>query len=112
MRPAADALYQSSIEPWSDFLTGQMGRAPDPYYDPLAFATSEAHKRGLEMHVWINPYRARYSTTRPASANHISRTHPDLVYLIARAEDSPKDMYRKLGFHAELGFDVWLRLPR
>jgi uncharacterized lipoprotein YddW (UPF0748 family) len=80
VRPAADALYQSSIEPWSDFLTGQMGRAPDPYYDPLSFATAEAHTRGLEMHVWINPYRARYSTTRPASANHISRTHPDLVY--------------------------------
>jgi uncharacterized lipoprotein YddW (UPF0748 family) len=80
VRPAADALYQSSIEPWSDFLTGEMGRAPDPYYDPLTFATTEAHKRGIEMHVWINPYRARYSTTRPASANHISRTHPDVVY--------------------------------
>ena len=80
VRPAADALYQSSIEPWSEFLTGEMGRAPDPYYDPLAFATAEAHKRGIEMHVWINPYRARYSTTRPASANHISRTHPELVY--------------------------------
>ena len=80
VRPAADALYQSSIEPWSEFLTGEMGRAPDPYYDPLAFATAEAHKRGIEMHVWINPYRARYSTARPASANHISRTHPELVH--------------------------------
>ena len=80
VRPAADALYQSSIEPWSEFLTGEMGRAPDPYYDPLTFATAEAHKRGIEMHVWINPYRARYSTIRPASANHISRTHPEVVY--------------------------------
>jgi uncharacterized lipoprotein YddW (UPF0748 family) len=79
VRPAADALYESSIEPWSYFLTGEMGRAPDPYYDPLAFATNEAHKRGIEMHVWINPYRAKYPPTKTISANHISRTHPELV---------------------------------
>lgn len=79
VRPAADALYQSDIEPWSEVLSGEMGRAPEPYYDPLAFAITEAHKRGLELHAWINPYRARYSMTRPASANHISRTHPELV---------------------------------
>jgi uncharacterized lipoprotein YddW (UPF0748 family) len=79
VRPAADALYQSSLEPWSDFLTGEMGRAPDPYYDPLAFATAEAHKRGLEMHAWINPYRAKHPATKTVAANHISRTHPELV---------------------------------
>ena len=79
VRPAADALYQSSLEPWSEYLTGEMGRAPDPYYDPLTFAVAEAHRRGLELHVWINPYRARYSTARPASATHVSRTHPELV---------------------------------
>jgi uncharacterized lipoprotein YddW (UPF0748 family) len=79
VRPAADALYQSSIEPWSDFLTGEMGRAPDPYYDPLTFATTEAHKRGLEMHVWINPYRAKDPATKTVSRTHISRTHPELV---------------------------------
>jgi uncharacterized lipoprotein YddW (UPF0748 family) len=79
VRPAADALYRSSIEPWSDFLTGKMGRAPDPYYDPLTFATAEAHKRGLEMHVWINPYRAKHPATSSVSASHISRTHPELV---------------------------------
>jgi uncharacterized lipoprotein YddW (UPF0748 family) len=79
VRPAADALYQSSIEPWSDFLTGVMGRAPEPYYDPLAFAIAEAHKRGLEMHVWINPYRAKDPATTTVSANHISRTRPELV---------------------------------
>ena len=74
VRPAADALYQSSIEPWSDVLTGEMGRAPDPYYDPLAFATAEAHKRGLEMHVWINPYRAKFPDGRSAaSSDHVSR---------------------------------------
>jgi uncharacterized lipoprotein YddW (UPF0748 family) len=79
VRPAADALYQSSIEPWSDVLTGEMGRAPEPFYDPLAFALAEAHKRGLEMHVWINPYRAKNSSTRTVSAGHISRAHPELV---------------------------------
>ncbi len=79
VRPAADALYQSSIEPWSDFLTGEMGRAPEPFYDPLTFAIAESHKRGLELHVWINPYRAKVPATRSVSANHISRTHPELV---------------------------------
>lgn len=79
VRPAADALYKSSIEPWSDVLTGQMGRAPDPYYDPLAFALTEAHKRGLELHVWINPYRAKNPTTKSVSSTHISRARPELV---------------------------------
>jgi uncharacterized lipoprotein YddW (UPF0748 family) len=77
VRPAADALYQSDLEPWSEVLTGEMGRSPG--YDPLAFAVTEAHKRGLELHAWINPYRARYSLTRPASSNHVSRTNPELV---------------------------------
>ncbi len=79
VRPAADALYDSKLEPWSEYLTGQMGRAPSPYYDPLAFAIAESHKRGLELHAWINPYRSRYSMTRAPSANHISRTNPSLV---------------------------------
>ncbi|MFL5608186.1 MAG: glycoside hydrolase family 10 protein, partial [Gemmatimonadaceae bacterium] len=79
IRPAADALYQSSIEPWSDVLTGEMGRAPEPFYDPLAFAVAEAHKRGLELHAWINPYRAKNTSTKTMSAGHISRTHPELV---------------------------------
>lgn len=79
VRPAADALYQSSLEPWSDVLTGEMGRAPEPFYDPLAFAITEAHKRGLELHAWINPYRAKVPSTKHVSAKHISRSHPELV---------------------------------
>jgi len=79
VRPAADALYKSSLEPWSDVLTGEMGRAPQPFYDPLAFAVTEAHKRGLELHAWINPYRAKVPSTKHVSANHISRTNPGLV---------------------------------
>ena len=54
IRPAADALYDSPIEPWSEYLSGQQGEAPNPYYDPLAFAVEEAHKRGLELHAWIS----------------------------------------------------------
>jgi uncharacterized lipoprotein YddW (UPF0748 family) len=80
VRPACDAMYASAIEPWSEYLTGHMGRAPVPLYDPLAFAVDEAHKRGLELHAWFNPYRARHFTGKsPAAANHISRTHPELV---------------------------------
>jgi uncharacterized lipoprotein YddW (UPF0748 family) len=80
VRPACDALYASQIEPWSEFLTGTMGRAPEPYYDPLSFAVDEAHKRGLELHAWFNPYRAGHPSAKsPASANHISKTRPQLV---------------------------------
>ena len=57
IRPTADAFYQSSIEPWSHFLTGEQGKAPSPYYDPLEFTINEAHKRNIDVHVWINPYR-------------------------------------------------------
>ncbi|MBA3645380.1 MAG: family 10 glycosylhydrolase, partial [Gemmatimonadaceae bacterium] len=60
VRPAGDALYASSLEPWSEYLTGEQGKPPAPYWDPLAFAVAESHKRGLELHVWINPYRARH----------------------------------------------------
>lgn len=80
VRPACDALYASRIEPWSEYLTGTMGKAPEPFYDPLAFAVEEAHKRGLELHAWFNPYRARLRTsTSPVAANHISRVRPQLV---------------------------------
>jgi uncharacterized lipoprotein YddW (UPF0748 family) len=80
VRPAADALYPSKYEPWSEYLTGEMGRAPDPRWDPLAFAVHEAHARGLELHAWFNPYRARNADAEsPAAASHISRTHPELV---------------------------------
>ena len=59
IRTQADALYDSKLEPWSEFLTGKMGQPPEPYYDPLKFAVDEAHRRGLQLHVWFNPYRVR-----------------------------------------------------
>lgn len=78
VRPAADAMYRSEIEPWSEFLGGAQG--VDPGWDPLAFAVEQAHARGLELHAWFNPYRARHSEPRaPASADHITVTHPHLV---------------------------------
>jgi uncharacterized lipoprotein YddW (UPF0748 family) len=80
VRPACDAMYASAIEPWSEYLTGTMGKAPEPYYDPLTFAVEEAHKRGLELHAWFNPYRAHILASRsPVSASHVSKTRPQLV---------------------------------
>ena len=80
VRPAADALYPSPYEPWSAYLTGLEGRAPEPFYDPLKFAIDAAHARGLELHAWFNPYRARHaSATSPSARTHISVTHPELV---------------------------------
>ena len=80
VRPAADALYASKIEPWSEYLTGAQGRAPDPYWDPLEFAVREAHARNLELHAWFNPYRARNDDARsPLAKTHIALTDPALV---------------------------------
>ncbi len=81
IRPNADALYPSDIEPWSDYLSGELGKAPQPFYDPLAFAIEEAHKRGLELHAWLNPYRTRHSLAIPqTSPQHMSRMHPEFVH--------------------------------
>lgn len=80
VRPAGDALYESDLEPWSSFLTGKMGQAPEPYYDPLTFAVEEAHSRGLELHAWFNPYRVLHPAGDSViSADHVSRTRPDIV---------------------------------
>jgi len=80
VRPATDAMYASSLEPWSEFLTAQMGRPPEPQYDPLAFAVDEAHKRGLELHAWFNPYRAHHPAGKSEiSTNHVSVARPEIV---------------------------------
>jgi uncharacterized lipoprotein YddW (UPF0748 family) len=87
VRPAADALYDSPYEPWSAYLTGVEGRAPEPYYDPLTFAVREAHARGLELHAWFNPYRARHPSAAGAHArSHVSRTHPQWVRTYGKYE--------------------------
>ncbi|GAB3268378.1 glycoside hydrolase family 10 protein [Chitinimonas naiadis] len=80
VRPAADALYASQIEPWSEYLSGVQGKAPDPYYDPLALWVSEAHARGLELHAWFNPFRAHYARARSRlDARHITQAAPALI---------------------------------
>ena len=80
VRPAADAMYSSPIEPWSERITGTMGKPPLPFYDPLAFAIAEAHRRGLQLHAWFNPFRAAHPESKsPDAANHITRTHPELI---------------------------------
>ncbi len=80
VRPSADALYLSALEPWSEYLTGEQGRAPAPFYDPLQTWVDEAHRRGLELHAWFNPYRARHHEAKsPVSATHLSQTHPAAV---------------------------------
>src|SRR3954471_23303483 len=72
VRPGCDALYASTLEPWSEYLTGKMGQAPAPFYDPLAFAIEAAHERGLELHAWFNPFRAHHTKARSLiAANHI-----------------------------------------
>ncbi len=77
VRSEADALYDSPYEPWSYWLTGRQGAAPNPFYDPLAFAIAEAHKRGMELHAWFNPYRAVRGSGYPNHSSHVSRTHPE-----------------------------------
>jgi uncharacterized lipoprotein YddW (UPF0748 family) len=77
VRPSGDALYLSKIEPWSEYLTGKQGTAPDKAWDPLAFAVKEAHARGLELHAWFNPYRAKDPSAKgPIAASHFSRQYP------------------------------------
>jgi uncharacterized lipoprotein YddW (UPF0748 family) len=70
VRPTADTFYPSSYEPWSTYLTGTQGQAPEPYYNPMAFMIEEAKKRGLEFHAWFNPYRASMRTDFIPSADH------------------------------------------
>ncbi len=80
VRTECDALYKSDLEPWSFWISGKQGKAPEPYYDPLEFAIEEAHKRGIEFHAWFNPYRAvRKVGDYELSPNHISLTHPDWI---------------------------------
>ena len=77
VRPSADAFYESELEPWSRFLTGVAGEAPDPFWDPLQFMIEESHKRGMELHAWMNPYRVTTSKNEKLPKNHIYHKHPE-----------------------------------
>ncbi|MBV6427646.1 MAG: hypothetical protein KIPDCIKN_02168 [Haliscomenobacter sp.] len=84
IRSESDAMYASTLEPWSYYLTGQQGLPPSPSWDPLAFAIEEAHKRGMELHAWINPFRVIRSVTStyPKAQNHLSVQHPDWMLTV------------------------------
>lgn len=77
VRPEADALYASQLEPWSRFLTGVQGQAPEPYWDPMRFMIEECHKRSMEFHAWINPYRVKTSLKSELAPNHVYNIHPE-----------------------------------
>lgn len=80
VRPTCDAIYPSTIEPWSEFLTGRSGKPPSTPYDPLKMWTDAAHAKGLLVHAWFNPFRARHQKTQfPDAASHVSKTHPAMV---------------------------------
>lgn len=78
IRPEADAFYKSELEPWSRFLTGRQGLAPDdPDFDPLAFVIEECHKRGMELHAWMNPYRVKSNINSELAPNHLYWKNPE-----------------------------------
>lgn len=77
VRPEADALYISNIEPWSRFLTGKQGQAPSPLWDPMAFMIEQCHKRGMEFHAWVNPYRVKTNLKSELAPTHIYWQHPE-----------------------------------
>jgi len=80
VRSCCDAMYPSTLEPWSEYLTGKQGRAPEPLWDPLKFAVHEAHERGLELHAWFNPFRASHPSLKgPMAASHVSKVDPGIV---------------------------------
>jgi uncharacterized lipoprotein YddW (UPF0748 family) len=80
VRPVADAFYASPLEPWSEYITGIQGKMPQPAYDPLALAITEAHKRGMELHAWFNPFRAGHPESKsPPAQSHVTKTRPEII---------------------------------
>jgi uncharacterized lipoprotein YddW (UPF0748 family) len=80
VRPHGDAMYASELEPWSEWLTGTQGKAPDPFWDPLETAVQAAHLGGLELHAWFNPFRARHPKCRSElDPKHPARRLPGLA---------------------------------
>ena len=80
VRPECDALYESDLEPWSYYLTGKQGDKPYPYWDPLQWMIDECHRRGMELHAWINPYRAKTKSPHQNAANHVIVRHPEWTF--------------------------------
>lgn len=107
VRPECDALYNSSYEPWSYWLTGTQGKAPEPYYDPLEFAVEEAHKRGMELHAWFNPFRAvREVGNYQVSADHVSEKHPDWILTFDNLKILDPGLQEVRDYNTEVIMDV------
>jgi len=89
VRTECDALYKSNFEPWSYYVSGKQGVAPEPFYDPLQLAIDESHKRGMELHAWFNPYRAvRDTTLYTLDENHVSVQHPEWIITSQKLENT------------------------
>lgn len=124
VRPTADALYQSNLYPWSQYLTGKQGKAPANGFDPLAYLVTEGQKRNIGIHAWINPYKITRGTaskpnwdTSALSAENPARLYPDLVvahssgelyldpgepmsrYLVLQGVKELLDRYQLAGIH-------------
>ncbi len=80
VRAEGDALYASPYEPWSRYLTGRQGTPPSPYWDPLAWMVEQCHRRGMECHAWINPYRAKTKGTKELAVTHPYVEHPERFF--------------------------------
>jgi uncharacterized lipoprotein YddW (UPF0748 family) len=79
VRPTSDAFYPSDLEPWSRYLTGTPGKAPEPFYDPLQFWIDECHRQGMEFHAWLNPFRVAQNSNEQLGGNHIAFQHPEWI---------------------------------
>lgn len=80
VRPCADAFYASRLEPWSEWLTGVQGQAPAEDFDPLAYVITRCHEHGLQLHAWLNPFRARHERSKsPPAKSHVSQQVPQIV---------------------------------
>ena len=95
VRPESDALYASTIDPWSYWLTGTQGTAPNPLWDPLQFAITEAHARGLDLHAWLNPYRVKQTAAMVLAANNVATLHPTWTFQ-AKANSSDTGLSLKM----------------
>lgn len=114
IRTEGDALYASDLEPWSRYLTGEEGKAPDPYWDPLEFVIEEAHKRGMELHAWLNPYRAMRSIpgdfTQKINFESIENEYEGLGPFLQRYE-SDNDEFKAKGTSARDSLHVANKHP-
>lgn len=107
VRSESDAMYSSSFDPWSFWLTGSQGDPPFPFYDPLEFAIEEAHKRGMELHAWFNPYRAERSVGNYVIAsNHVTILHPDWTLQIGTFKFLNPGLAQVRNYISSVIFDV------